>query len=103
MHDIDMELKLMLDGKFNEARAISDKLEKLGPKGIPDPEISLSIKRGGNKKYILQLSDNGKGFDPGKSNNETLGLLLIDSLANQLDGTMALTSGSEGTAYSLEF
>jgi hypothetical protein len=36
MHDIDNELKLMLEGKFEEARAISDKLEELGPKGIPD-------------------------------------------------------------------
>lgn len=41
MHDIDMELKLMLDGKFKEARAISDKLEKLGPEGIPDPQGNL--------------------------------------------------------------
>lgn len=41
MHDIDMELKLMLDGKFKEARAISDKLERLGPEGIPDPQGNL--------------------------------------------------------------
>jgi hypothetical protein len=41
MHDIDNELKLMLDGRFKEARAISDKLEKLGPEGIPDPEGNL--------------------------------------------------------------
>jgi hypothetical protein len=41
MHDIDYELQLMLDGKFTEARAISDKLEKLGPEGIPDTEGKL--------------------------------------------------------------
>jgi len=41
MHDIDLELQLMLDGKFAEARAISDKLEKLGPEGIPDVEGKL--------------------------------------------------------------
>jgi predicted SAM-dependent methyltransferase len=35
-HDIDNELKLMLQGKFKEARAISDKLQNLGPNGIPD-------------------------------------------------------------------
>jgi len=35
-HDIDTELKLMLAGKFKEARAISDKLQNLGPNGIPD-------------------------------------------------------------------
>ena len=41
MHDIDNELRLMLDGKFKEAREISDKLEKLGPEKIPDPKGNL--------------------------------------------------------------
>jgi len=41
MHDIDQELKLMLQGKFDEARVISDKLEKLGPEGIPDTKGNL--------------------------------------------------------------
>jgi hypothetical protein len=36
MHDIDIELQLMLQGKFREGRAISDKLQNLGPEGIPD-------------------------------------------------------------------
>lgn len=38
MHDIDKELKLMLDGKFDEARAISDRLQELGSENIPDIE-----------------------------------------------------------------
>jgi hypothetical protein len=41
IHDIDNELKMMLDGKFKEARAISDKLEKLGPEGILDAQGNL--------------------------------------------------------------
>jgi hypothetical protein len=41
MHDIDNELKLMLEGRFKESRAISDKLEKLGPEKIPDNEGKL--------------------------------------------------------------
>ena len=41
MHDIDNELKFMLQGKFKESRAISDKLEKLGPNGIPDTDGKL--------------------------------------------------------------
>lgn len=41
MHDIDNELKLMLDGKFEEARSISDKLQNLGPENIPDTEGKL--------------------------------------------------------------
>lgn len=35
-HDIDNELELMLKGRFKESRAISDKLEQLGPEKIPD-------------------------------------------------------------------
>lgn len=42
MHDIDIELKLMLNGKFAEARKISDKLQALGPEKIPDTEGKLS-------------------------------------------------------------
>lgn len=41
MHDIDNELKLMLEGKFVEARKISDKLQNLGPEKIPDPQGNL--------------------------------------------------------------
>jgi hypothetical protein len=41
IHDIDMELKLMLNGEIVKAREISDKLEKLGPEGIPDTKGEL--------------------------------------------------------------
>jgi len=37
MHDIDMMLQLQLEGKHEEARAISDKLEALGQDKILDP------------------------------------------------------------------
>lgn len=40
-HDIDVELKLMMEGKVTEARAISDKLEQLGPEKIPDTQGNL--------------------------------------------------------------
>lgn len=38
MHDIDLMLKLQLEGKHKEAREISDKLEKIGPSKILDAE-----------------------------------------------------------------
>lgn len=37
MHEIDEMLKLQLEGRHTEARALSDKLEKLGPDRILDP------------------------------------------------------------------
>jgi hypothetical protein len=36
MHEIDMMLKLQLEGRHEEARVLSDKLEKIGPKEILD-------------------------------------------------------------------
>lgn len=36
MHEIDMQLKLMLEGKFDEAWKISEKLESVGPDDIVD-------------------------------------------------------------------
>jgi two-component sensor histidine kinase len=76
---------------------------KYGVKNTSDPIISISIHQGGIKKYVLSISDNGSGFDPEKINKDTLGLMLIESLANQLDGKLSLSSGPEGTAYALEF
>ena len=37
MHEIDEMLKLQLEGRHNEARILSDKLESIGPKKILDP------------------------------------------------------------------
>ena len=37
MHEIDMMLKLQLEGKHEEARVLSDKLEAIGPDKILDP------------------------------------------------------------------
>ena len=37
MHDIDLMLKLQLDGKYEEARAISDKIEAAGRENLKDP------------------------------------------------------------------
>lgn len=38
MHDIDLMLKLQLEGNHEEARKISDKLEALGPDKVLDPD-----------------------------------------------------------------
>ncbi len=38
MHPIDQELKLMLEGHFDQAWAISERLESQGPDDLPDPQ-----------------------------------------------------------------
>lgn len=57
MHDIDLELELNLQGKHKEARAISDKLEALGPEGIPDTKGNL-----GNPEMWMRHSYNRGWF-----------------------------------------
>ena len=38
MHEIDQMLQLQLEGRHTEARALSDKLEAIGPDKIQDPK-----------------------------------------------------------------
>lgn len=111
-HDIHLEIDLCNDLLFQLELAvplglfvneiITNSL-KHGVKDNDQPIIRLSIKRGGTKNYTLHLSDNGKGFDSSRRKNDTLGLLLIESLSNQLEGNMTLDTGPEGTTYILEF
>jgi hypothetical protein len=67
MHDIDRMLQLQLEGRHEEARAISDKLEALGPEKIPDPKGQLGnpemwIRHSFNRGwFLLQQGDYQKG------------------------------------------
>lgn len=51
--------------------------------------------------YVLIVGDNGIGFRE-KSENKTLGLILINSLVDQLDGQIEFLKG-EGTFYKIRF
>lgn len=57
MHDIDMELKLQLEGNHIEARKISDKLEKLGIDKIPtnegQPKEDIWMRHSFNRGWFL--------------------------------------------------
>ncbi len=46
MHDIDLMLDHSLRGEFKESRAISDKLEALGPKETLRSHINILITKG---------------------------------------------------------
>ena len=74
MHPIDEELSLMLNGKFDEAYEICEKLQKLGPDNIKDNEDNIhpelwvrhSFNRGwfklkdGQYQEGCQLLENGR-------------------------------------------
>lgn len=57
-----------------------------------------------DENYVLIISDDGVGvpedIEPGKT--ESLGLQLVTSLVNQLDGTIELDR-SRGTKYTIKF
>ncbi|MFP5221412.1 MAG: sensor histidine kinase [Acidobacteriota bacterium] len=54
---------------------------------------------------VLCVKDDGVGMPPGFDLNQpdTLGLQLVTNLARQLHGTLDMTTGPEGTAFTLRF
>ena len=55
-------------------------------------KIKLKLKSTGNQNYILSISDNGKGL-PDNFNaeeNESLGLKLVTSLVQQIEGKLEI-------------
>lgn len=55
--------------------------------------------------YELHIGDNGSGFNfkQAAAESETLGMMLISELSNQLDGTMEIADMLPGTHYFLKF
>jgi len=66
--------------------------------------IYVSIENVGNKKLILKIGDNGLGFDFNKEieKSESLGLQLIETLSEQLNGKVVILP-KEGTNYLIAF
>jgi two-component sensor histidine kinase len=64
-------------------------------------QIKMSEK---NKKYILQVKDNGKGFpdELDFQRTETLGLQVVNDLVKQLEGEISLDR-KKGTAFTIRF
>ncbi len=82
---------------------VSNALKHAFPMGR-DGEITISLHRDGANRATLTVSDNGIGFpehvDFRKS--PSLGLTLINSLVEQLDGTIELNRRG-GTAFTITF
>lgn len=67
-------------------------------------EINFKLNTLPNGKYLIEISDNGTGFNELKTEKkDSLGILLINSLAEQLDGVLTKKSNSKGTTYSMLF
>jgi two-component sensor histidine kinase len=54
--------------------------------------------------YVLKVGDDGRGLPPDLDfrNTPSLGLMLVSSLAEQLDGTIALDR-TAGTCFTITF
>ncbi|MBD2744641.1 histidine kinase dimerization/phosphoacceptor domain -containing protein [Coleofasciculus sp. FACHB-1120] len=83
---------------------MSNSLKHAFPTPSEDNEICINIYSSGNHQFILSVSDNGIGFptDLDFRNTESLGLELVCTLTEQLDGTIELDS-SKGTSFNITF
>ncbi|MGE5458722.1 MAG: histidine kinase dimerization/phosphoacceptor domain -containing protein [Methanococcaceae archaeon] len=67
-------------------------------------KILLSIKGDLNENCTIVFSDNGIGIPEDKrANNKTLGLVLVNSLIQQIDAELETSSSEAGTVYKMNF
>lgn len=98
-HDLGIETSIPLGLIINEL--ISNSIKHAFKTGTGTVKLKLS-KIG--ELYTLKLSDNGVGLPKGFDVNETttLGLLLVNQLVNQLDGSIEVVINN-GTKYTIRF
>ena len=67
-------------------------------------EIHIGMKREGEEGLVLSVADNGVGFpkDVDIKTTESLGMQIITTLADQLDGNIQMFNGS-GTRFEISF
>ena len=67
--------------------------------------VSLSIRRAPDGGFDLRYSDDGVGIPADKiqDTGDTLGVSLIESLVEQMNGRMTVEGGSQGTSYHIRF
>ncbi|MEI7810837.1 MAG: histidine kinase dimerization/phosphoacceptor domain -containing protein [Ignavibacteria bacterium] len=67
--------------------------------------ILFSMKKDSNKNCVILLSDNGIGTpdEINTKDQKTLGLFLISSLTEQIDGTLQISGSNSGTEYTITF
>jgi two-component sensor histidine kinase len=82
---------------------VSNCLKHAFPDGR-EGEIRIELRSDGNGKFTLMVSDNGVGLpkDLDFRNTKSLGLQLVNTLVNQLEGTIELDRRG-GTAFKITF
>lgn len=82
--------------------AITNSIKHAFPANRKDNEVKALLKKAGDNKVILVVSDNGVGIIEPKGNPEGLGLKLMRGLTEDIEGTFAIESGN-GVAIVIEF
>jgi PAS domain S-box-containing protein len=82
---------------------VSNSMKHAFPEG-QEGEIEIDLISIGEKDISMRISDNGVGFpnDVDFKNTESLGLQLVNTLVDQLEGTIEL-SRSSGTTFNITF
>ncbi len=82
---------------------VSNSLKHAFPEG-KQGEIQIDLHPEDDNKMILEIRDNGIGFpkDLDFQNTDSLGLQLVNTLVNQLRGTITLNRNG-GTSFKIEF
>lgn len=101
------EIKLKLDTAIPLGLLINEILTNTFKYGLSQKtgaQIYIELKKTEPNKYHLAIGDNGSGFSQNKTadNSDSLGLQLIETLADQLDGTVT-RKNLRGTHYTINF
>ncbi|MBD2044660.1 CBS domain-containing protein [Coleofasciculus sp. FACHB-64] len=104
VNDINLNIDTAIPCGLIINELMSNSLKHAFPTPSIDKEICINIYSNGNYQFILNVSDNGIGFpkDLDFRNTESLGLELVCTLTEQLDGTIELDS-RRGTSFFITF
>ncbi len=106
--NIDDSIHIGLDGLIPFALIVNEIISNSLKYAFEEPTgniIEINIKQHNDKKTIIHIGDNGKGL-PDDFNWEdptSMGIDLIKTLADQLEGTITVDSSMQGTNYLLTF
>jgi two-component sensor histidine kinase len=103
LHDVFLGVDTAIPCGLILNELVSNCLKHAFPDGR-EGEIRIELRSDGNDKFTLMVSDNGVGLleDLDFRNTESLGLQLVNTLVNQLEGTIELDRRG-GTAFKITF
>lgn len=112
-HKIDLkidipDIQLGIDTAIPLGLLINEAITNSLKYGIKDNEggqIHVLLRQEGDKKFIMEIGDDGAGYarEITPKTTQSLGLKLIHNLARQLKGTISRDAEKKGTNYTIHF